>query len=663
MDNSPVEAGSRFLASTLHEIRTPIQTIISTTELLEDTPMNPEQTEYVRQIQFSANVLLQLANDVLDFTKIRSKEFRLENIPFNVIEVTERVVDLVSIEAFNRGLEVITDIDYSIPKTIMGDPTRYQQILLNLVKNAVKFTSRGYILVKLRESEGSLTFQVIDSGIGIAQDKQPLIFNDFFQVDASTTRKYGGTGLGLSICKNLVSVMKGQIGVKDNPHGGSIFWFTVPYEKADLNNEESDIIPSIPEKTKILIVDDNKGAALSLKYKFSAFGLSNIEIAQTAESGVVLLNQAAADGEPFTMAFIDMLMPKIDGWKLSQAIRSLKEIPKPALYLLVPEGQMGKDAKLKMQNRFDGYLYKPVKREHLKKLLTNIFSTEEDKDFYQIEKDESIIPMVEDSLIAKGIKVLVAEDHPVNRKLMNTFLTKFGAQVFLAEDGQKAIEQVEEHPEIDIIFMDIQMPVKNGTDATWELRQKHFKGIIIACTANSDPKDFRNYRRLGINDILVKPFKKEAIKQVLLKWHEVLSVPEAKDIMILADMNSKALDLWDTMDYLDTVSGDTNMAVKIIDDYMTQTTQILTEIKAEIKKDLIDTDTILRQVHTLKGSSKAISASKLSNDASRMEMACKEEDSNGFESARSDFALDFLEFKRVVNQWKSSLEQDSAKNQ
>lgn len=657
MDNSPVEAGSRFLASTLHEIRTPIQTIISTTELLEETPMNPEQTEYVRQIQFSANVLLQLANDVLDFTKIRSKEFRLENIPFNVIEVTERVVDLVSIEAFNRGLEVITDIDYSIPKTIMGDPTRYQQILLNLVKNAVKFTSRGYILVKLRESEGNLTFQVIDSGIGIAQDKQPLIFNDFFQVDASTTRKYGGTGLGLSICKNLVSVMKGQIGVKDNPHGGSIFWFTVPYEKADLNNEESDVISSIPESTKILIVDDNKGAALSLKYKFSAFGLSNIEIAQTAENAVVLLTQAAAEGEPFTMAFIDMLMPKIDGWKLSQAIRSLKNIPKPALYLLVPEGQMGKDAKLKMQNRFDGYLYKPVKREHLKKLLTNIFSTEDEKNFYPLEKDESIIPMVEDSLIAKGINVLVAEDHPVNRKLMNTFLSKFGATVFLAEDGEKAIQQVAEHPEIDIIFMDIQMPIKNGTDATWELRQKRFKGIIIACTANSDPKDFRNYRRLGINDILVKPFKKESIKQILLKWHEVLSVPEAKEIMLLADMNNKTVELWDTTDYLDTVSGDINTAVKVIDDYTNQTMQLLSEIKLEIKKDLIDTEKLIHYAHTLKGSSKAISALKLAENASKMENSLKEKDSQAFESSRTDFALDFLEFKRAVNQWKSTLNQ------
>lgn len=655
MDNSPVEAGSRFLASTLHEIRTPIQTIISTTELLEETPMNPEQTEYVRQIQFSANVLLQLANDVLDFTKIRSKEFRLENIPFNIIEVTERVVDLVSIEAFNHGLEVITDIDYSIPKTIMGDPTRYQQILLNLVKNAVKFTSRGYILVKLRAQDGFLTFQVIDSGIGIAQDKQQFVFKDFFQVDASTTRKYGGTGLGLSICRNLVNVMHGQIGVKDNPHGGSIFWFTVPFEQAEISNEP-DTIAQIPENTRILIVDDNKGAALSLKYKLTAFGLSNIEIAQNAESSIMMLSQAAQEGKPFTITFIDMLMPKIDGWKLSQAIRNQTDFPKPSMYLLVPEGQMGKDAKLKMQNRFDGYLYKPVKREHLQNLLKSIFATEEEKNEFSLREKESIIPEVDDSLTAAGIKVLVAEDHPVNRKLIHTFLTKFGATVFLAENGEEAIKQVEAHPEIDMIFMDIQMPVKNGTDATVELRQKHFKGIIIACTANNDPNDFRNYRRMGINDILVKPFKKESIKQVLLKWHEVLAVPEAKDIIILADMNNTAMEIWDPSDYMNTVGGDKKVAVKIIDDYVNQTTNILSDIKAEIRNDIIDSEKLHRLAHTLKGSSATISANKLADDAKKIENACKADDSLAFEAARTDFALDFLEFKKIISQWKSSID-------
>ena len=261
-ENSSVEAGSRFLASTLHEVRTPIQTIISTTELLDDTALDKEQMEYVRQIEFSANVLLQLANDVLDFTKIRSKEFKLESIPFDITELTEHVVDLISIDAFSKGLEVITDIDYSMQRNIMGDPTRVQQILLNLVKNAVKFTAKGYIYVKLSIENNNLFFQVIDSGIGVAPKNQKLVFKDFYQVDASTTRKYGGTGLGLTISKNLVEVMGGKIGVRANPSGGSNFWFSLPLVKANFDQEKT--VPDfVPKDAKILIADSSRLAAAS----------------------------------------------------------------------------------------------------------------------------------------------------------------------------------------------------------------------------------------------------------------------------------------------------------------------------------------------------------------------------------------------------------------
>lgn len=231
-NQNSIESGTRFLASMLHEIRTPIQTIVGTAELMEDTNLDNEQSEYVRQIQFSANVLLQLANDILDFTKIQSEEFKLESIPYNIKSLTEKVVDLICMEAYNKGIEVITDIDYTIPNAIMGDPTRVQQVILNLAKNAVKFTSSGYILFRLKQVNDSLLFEVEDTGIGIPDDKKQDIFKKFYQADTSTTRKYGGTGLGLSICKNLIDVMHGHIGVKDNPNGGAIFWFTIPLEKS-----------------------------------------------------------------------------------------------------------------------------------------------------------------------------------------------------------------------------------------------------------------------------------------------------------------------------------------------------------------------------------------------------------------------------------------------
>ena len=204
---------SRFLASTLHEIRTPIQTIIGTLELLGETNLDKEQLEYVRQIQFSADVLLTLANDVLDLTKLQSGKFKIEHIPFNPSLLPDQVIDLISIEAHNRGLELVTDINYSLPQQIKGDPNRIQQVLLNLIKNAVKFTPSGYIKVLLdyTKDKKSILFEVQDSGIGIPKEKQSQIFSEFYQVDDSTTRKYGGTGLGLSICNKLVTQMKGKI--------------------------------------------------------------------------------------------------------------------------------------------------------------------------------------------------------------------------------------------------------------------------------------------------------------------------------------------------------------------------------------------------------------------------------------------------------------------
>jgi signal transduction histidine kinase len=312
MESGTIENDSRFIASTLHEIRTPIQTIISTTELLEDTALNKEQREYVRQIEFGANVLLQLANDVLDYTKITSDDFQLENIPFDLIEMTEKVADLICIEAFNKGLEIITSIDYSIPKMLMGDPTRVQQILLNLCKNAVKFTQRGFIQISVRRINNDIYYEVMDSGIGVPTEKQQLIFNRFYQVDASTTRKFGGTGLGLSICKNLVKIMGGEIGMRANPTGGSIFWFTLPLMNANLDSEKSFKL-EVPESTRVLIVDDNSLGLNSLTDKLLAMGVHSVETTDCGPSALKKIKAAKLAGNPFTIAFLDMIMPVWSG--------------------------------------------------------------------------------------------------------------------------------------------------------------------------------------------------------------------------------------------------------------------------------------------------------------------------------------------------------------
>ncbi|MBP5157563.1 MAG: response regulator [Treponema sp.] len=650
MGDDSIEASSRFLASTLHEVRTPIQTIISTTELLDDTALDKEQTEYVRQIEFSANVLLQLANDVLDFTKIRSKEFKLESIPFDITELTEHVVDLISIDAFSKGLEVITDIDYSMQRNIMGDPTRVQQILLNLVKNAVKFTAKGYIYVKLSIQNNNLFFQVVDSGIGVSTKNQKLIFKDFFQEDASITRKYGGTGLGLTISKNLVEVMGGKIGIRSNPSGGSNFWFSLPLVKADFDLEKT--VPDfIPKDARILIADPNRMAASSFVKKLRSLGIMNID---TAENGQEVLNKLTNSSEakhPFDMAFINMLMPRIDGWSIASTIRKSTAITPLRLYLTVAEGQMGKDAKMKMLDLFDGYIYKPIKRERLLAIFNRTEYTAG-----EIERNErKKAARATEAVIAKGLSILVAEDHPVNRKLLHTFLEKYGANVFLAENGQQAVERIASNPQIDIIFMDIFMPVKSGIDATKEIRSGGYKGIIIACTANDDPDDIKEYTTMGINDILIKPYKRDSVKQMLEKWNTVLLIPEAKDIVSLAEMNNVASEIWDIADFMNTAGGDPELALSIMQEYEDQSQKLLEKLKKELAEPEKNFSQLRFDSHTLKGSSAAVSAYKLRDTAKDMERAAMAKDLKTFDDRRTAFALDFIKLKSLIKNWKSSL--------
>ena len=557
---------TRFLANTLHEIRTPIQTIIGAAELIKTTSLDKEQSEYIRQIQFSAEGLLELANNILDFTKISQNNFKIENIPFDVAYVTEHVVDSESVKAFNKGVELVLDISPNVPTLVTGDSMRIRQIMLNLISNAVKFTKKGFVHVELDyDKKEGIKFFVTDSGIGITEENQKKLFTDYFQADISTYRLFGGTGLGLSISKTLVSLMGGTIGVKSNPTGGSIFYFTVPL-KAAMGKNPPIKFQKNPDDYHILIVDDSPLAAESLQNKLKMLSFTNVETATSAKIAGEKLLAADKSGNPYTIIFIDMILDgEIDGWHLAFNIHhSEKRTNQPAIYLLVPEGQMREDAKMKFLDLFKGYLYKPVKKEILLALMSEILYGNEDfeskLDFLEEAEEEEIveaelIPSETDektqriekqatsekksvaeknSRVAEGLKILVAEDHAMNRKLLETFLKRFGAEVYLAENGAEALEIIKNTPEISMIFMDIFMPEKNGIEATKELRSMHYNEIIIACTANNDTNDFEEYKKIGINDILVKPFKSGTLKGMIEKWKAVLQTLSIEQINLIS---------------------------------------------------------------------------------------------------------------------------------
>jgi Signal transduction histidine kinase len=652
--NSDQEQRLTFLANTVHEIRTPVQTITGTLELLSDTKLNDEQQEYVRQIQFSTNVLLSLVNDILDFSKIRSQEFKLESIPYDITMLTERVVDLVSVEGFNKGLELVTDVDYTLPQLVMGDPTRVQQILLNIIKNAVKFTKDGYVHLELqRADERTMLFEITDTGIGITKDKMNMLFTDFYQADTSTTRKYGGTGLGLAICKGLVTAMHGEIGVKPNPAGGAVFWFTLPLAAAP-NPPADNGTTNIPHTARILVVDDNLLAVKSMKKKLESLGFFDILQADNAEDGKAVMKSAAKQGAPVNIVFVDMGMPKVDGWHFAWEIKEDPEINDSKLYLLVPEGQMGAEAKMKLINLFNGYLYKPVKRQILLSLLKESYDTPLDLETIDPGKPDTPLPAPEadnDELsVARGLRILVAEDHPLNRKLLVTFLKAYGAAVFEAEDGMEAVQCIQQNTGIDIIFMDIQMPVMNGTDAANQIRQQNYSGIIIACTANNDENDFEQYRKIGMNDILVKPFKRSSVRAVLEKWKSVIELPGAKEIAVLDSRTAVINESWDQHDFESTIRGNSALGTELIDDFRSRTVTLIAQADAAVRcRNFRE----LRSIgHSLKGSSGAISANMLAKYSAMIDEQAERTDMESIQKSLAAFKDEFTVFEISSDKWK-----------
>ncbi len=650
----------QFLANTIHELRTPIQTISGSLELLTETKLTSDQIDYVQQMRFSADVLLTLVNDLLDFSKINSGKFSVEKITINPIEITEQISELLSLEAHSRNLEIITDIDYTLSTHILGDPTRIKQVLLNLIKNAIKFTPSGYVFIKLsqRLNNSILLFEVYDSGIGIKKDRQKKIFSDFYQVDASTTRKYGGTGLGLSISKSLVTAMGGKIGMKSHLNKGSLFWFSLPLEISEhafprtIIEEKIKLVSQfdIPEDTSILIVDSQILSLKSLYSKLKTLKLGNIDSSSSGKKALLKMKKKAEQHAAYSIVFIDAQITDMDVWELAGEIRKNQQLQNTKCFLMVREGQATSSIKSNIIKYFENYIYKPIKLSSLTSLLANYFnvpshfgiidSLEELPNAY-LENNHGEVLRIEDKT------VLVAEDHPINQKLMQTFLHQFGAQVVTASNGQDAVNEISNNGDIDIVFMDIQMPIKSGLEASKEIRKKGYTGIIIACTAINDISEVNIFKSHGMDDVLTKPFKRKDVGILLSKY--LTSNKERANNNASASSAIKTLlgktettDFWDWKDFMDTVGGDIALGKELINQYTSQTQNFLNLAQEALKeKDFVSLVSI---GHTLKGSSATLSLENLARIGSVIERAAKNKDIQTIRMALKTFTEIFTNF-------------------
>jgi signal transduction histidine kinase/DNA-binding response OmpR family regulator len=504
-------AKSVFLATMSHEIRTPMNGVIGMASLLTETPLTSEQKEYTETIKNCGESLLGVINDILDFSKIESGKMELENHDFDLRTCIEEVLDLFSTKASAHNLDLVYEIDYNVPSQIIGDSLRLRQVVINLVSNAIKFTTKGevFVGVHLLKANGDnieLGFEVRDTGIGIEPDKIERLFKAFSQVDSSTTRKYGGTGLGLVICEKLINLMGGDIHVESQPGHGTTFTFTIhvavshetsrTYVHHNLNDLEG---------RKILVVDDNATNRSILKNELELWKL----VPTLATSGDEALS-ILSDTVDFDLILTDMQMPHMDGMELAHRIKiQNKNIP---IILLSSIG----DEKTKAHSElFSAVLTKPVRQSTLRKQIL-LQLKHQGKQVAEITESKSMLSV--DFSKRYPLNILIAEDNPVNYKLAERVLTKLGYKPHKADNGMEALHAAI-GKKYDIILMDVQMPVMDGMEATKKIRErKGEQPVIIAMTANAMQGDREKCIQSGMDDYISKPIRLEELVSILEKW-------------------------------------------------------------------------------------------------------------------------------------------------
>jgi len=513
------QAKSEFLATMSHEIRTPMNGVIGMTELALTTTLSLSQRDYLESIQTSAYLLLNTINDILDFSKIEAGKLEIEHVEFNIYEVLEKSVDILTVKAFDKNLELLCEIEPGLPEYFYGDPLRIRQILVNFISNAIKFTDRGEIFISAKRQPGTtgndneikVLFSVKDTGIGIEQDKLHNIFDQFTQADSSTTRKYGGTGLGLSISKMLTKIMNGSLFVESEPGVGSTFSFELPLTVA--TDHSPDKAPEKPDIRKVLVVDDNITNLKIMKDMLTYWEIESM-ICTGGKEALRALQDANEAESGFDLVILDMHMPEMDGIAVAEEIRKHQtRNMKPIIFMY---SSVEKDDILEQCRNLgiQQYLTKPVKMKDFFKLL-------HEGKARSGEKSGQKVPASDISLtIDPGKTILIAEDNTINMKLLSVMLLKTGVQVISASNGDEAIVQFREN-KIDLIFMDIHMPEKDGFQATREIRKLETAGNripIIALTAIAMPGDREKCMDAGMDDYLSKPFRKDDLFIILGKY-------------------------------------------------------------------------------------------------------------------------------------------------
>ncbi|HET9596771.1 MAG TPA: response regulator [Anaeromyxobacteraceae bacterium] len=519
-------AKSEFLANMSHEIRTPMNGVLGMAELLQRTPLDAEQRDYVDTIARSGDTLLTVLNDILDLSKIEAGKLRLEAIPFDLAALVFDVVELNRPKVAGRPVELLVDVDPDGPSRLVGDPSRLRQVLGNLVSNAVKFTAEGHVLVSTRcRGEGGrarLTLSVEDTGIGISAEAQEHLFQAFTQADASTSRRFGGSGLGLVLCRRIVDGMAGAIALRSEEGKGSTFTVSL-----DLPVAEGQPMPPAPlsllRGARVLVVDGDEPNRAVLERQLSRLG-ARVEGARTGEQALEAARRTGRDGERLDAAVVDGRAPEL-AWHLGAALRAGARGGDLGLVLLSPSGRCG-EALAAERAGFDAYLVKPTRPEILAGALAMVVERRRAGRpgplvTRHAVSEAGLAPERGPSTLPAPVRVLLAEDHPVNQKVAQKLLEGMGATLTVAADGLEAVQALERAP-FDLVLMDCQMPGMDGFEATARIRARERERgghvPIVAMTAHALGGDREHCLSMGMDDYLSKPVTRKALWDALARW-------------------------------------------------------------------------------------------------------------------------------------------------